>query len=129
MRHLTRRLALGVLGACALLAPATASANSTKAAIEASVTSGVSYLKSVQLTSGGFESDWDLSALGAAGVAAANVQKTGAETDARTWYRKLVGNSTATKWPAKAIATEYERASLNAYAAGIDPARVSKHRT
>lgn len=126
MRHLTRRLALGVLGACALLAPATASATSTKAAIEASVTSGESYLKSVQLTSGGFESDWDLSALGAAGVAAANVQKTGAETDARTWYRKLVGNSTATKWPAKAIATEYERASLNAYAAGIDPARVSK---
>ena len=50
----------------------------------------------------------------------------GAETDARTWYRKLVGNETATKWPEKAIATEYERAALNAYAAGIEPARVSK---
>jgi hypothetical protein len=122
----TLRRALVAAGACALLAPATAAATSTKEAIEASVSKGVTYLKSLQLSNGGFESDWDLSALAAGGVAAANVQKTGAETDARTWYRKLVGNSTATKWPQKAIATEYERAALNAYAAGIDPARVSK---
>jgi hypothetical protein len=126
MRHMTCRLALLAAGVCALLTPAAASATSTTAEIEASVTKGVTYLKSVQLTSGGFESEWDLSALAAGGVAAANVQKAGAETDARTWYRKLVGNSTATKWPKEAIATEYERAALNAYAAGIDPARVSK---
>jgi hypothetical protein len=126
MRHLTYRLALLAACACALLTPAVASATSTTAEIEASVTKGVTYLKSIQLTSGGFESEWDLSALAAGGVAAANVQKAGAETDARTWYRKLVGNSTATKWPKEAIATEYERAALNAYAAGIDPARVSK---
>jgi hypothetical protein len=126
MRHLTYRGALLVLALAALLAPAAASATSTKAAIEESVSKGVTYLKSAQLSSGGFESDWDLSALAAGGVAAANVQKSGAETDARTWYRKLVGNSTATKWPKEAIATEYERAALNAYAAGIDPARVSK---
>jgi hypothetical protein len=122
----TRRLALIAVGICGLMVPATASATSSKAAIEASVSSGVTYLKSVQLTSGGFESDWDLDSLAAAGVAAANVKKTGAETDARTWYRKLVGDETATKWPAKAIVTEYERAALNSYAAGIDPARVSK---
>jgi hypothetical protein len=126
MRHLTWRRALVAVGSCALLAPATASATSTKAEIEASASSGVTYLKSVQLTSGGFESDWDLSALAAGGVAAANVKKTGAESDARTWYRKLVGNGTATKWPKEATVTEYERAALNAYAAGIDPARVSK---
>jgi len=127
MKHrLTCRLAAIAAGTCALLVPTTAQATSTKAEIEASVSSGVGYLKSVQLTSGGFESDWDLSALAAGGVAAANVQKAGAETDARTWYRKLVGNETATKWPAKSIPTEYERAALNAYAAGIEPARVSK---
>lgn len=126
MRHPRYRLVSFAIAAIVLLVPATASATSTKAEIEASVSKGVTYLKSVQLSSGGFESDWDLSALAAGGVAAANVQKAGAETDARTWYRKLVGNSTATKWPKEAIATEYERAALNAYAAGIDPARVSK---
>jgi sugar lactone lactonase YvrE len=126
MRHLTRLLALVAAGTCALLAPATASATSTKAEIEASVSSGVAYLKSVQLSNGGFESDWDLSALAAGGAAAVSVQKTGAATNARTWYQELVGNETATKWPSEAKVTEYERAALNAYAAGIDPARVSK---
>jgi hypothetical protein len=126
MRTLTCRLALIATGACALLAPAAAYATASTAEIEASVEKGATYLKTLQQTSGGFESDWDLSAFAAAHVAAANVKKTGAETDARTWYRKLVGNETATKWPAKTVDTEYERAALNAYAAGIDPARVSK---
>ncbi|HTA97384.1 MAG TPA: hypothetical protein VK730_07045 [Solirubrobacteraceae bacterium] len=126
MRTLTYRLAL--LGAClcGLLLPATASATSSKAEIEASVSKGVIYLKGLQETSGGFPSDWDINSLAAAHVAAANLKKAGAATDARTWYRKLVGNETATKWPKEALVTEYERAALVAYAAGIDPARVSK---
>src|SRR3984957_61914 len=126
MRTLNYRLAL--LGAClcGLLLPATASATSSKAEIEASVAKGVTYLEGLQETSGGFPSDWDINSLAAAGVAAANVKKAGAETDARTWYRKLVGNETATKWPKEALVTEYERAALIAYAAGIDPARVAK---
>jgi hypothetical protein len=126
IRSLAMRLAVAVAAVCACLIPASASATSSKEAIEASVTKGVSYLKSVQESGGGFISDWDLSALAAAGVAAANVHKSGSEIDARTWYRKLLGNETATKWPAEAKVTEYERAALNAYAAGIDPARVSK---
>ena len=125
-RRLICRLAVVAASACALLVPAVAQAASTKAEIEASVEKGVVYLKTLQLTSGGFGSDWDLSALAAGKVAAANVKKSGAETDARTSYRELVGNETATKWPEKAIPTEYERAALNAYAAGIEPARVSK---
>lgn len=126
MRTLTCRLAL--LGAClcGLLLPTTASATSSKAEIEASVGKGVTYLEGLQETSGGLPSDWDIDSLAAAHVAAANVKKAGAETDARTWYRKLVGNETATKWPKEALVTEYERAALVAYAAGIDPARVSK---
>jgi hypothetical protein len=129
MRLITGRLVPLAVVACALLSAPAASATSTPAEIEASVSKGVTYLKTLQLTSGGFGSDWDLSALAAGGVAAANVKKSGAGTDARTWYRKLVGNETATKWPEKAIPTEYERAALNAYAAGIEPARVSKRRT
>jgi hypothetical protein len=126
MCTLTCRRAL--LGAClcGLLLPTTASATSSKAEIEASVSKGVTYLEGLQETSGGFPSDWDINSLASAHVAAANLKKTGATTDARTWYRKLVGNETATKWPKEALVTEYERAALVAYAAGIDPARVSK---
>jgi hypothetical protein len=110
--------------ACVLLPAPAARATSTPAEIEASISKGVTYLKSVQQANGGFASDWDLSSLAAAGVAAANVKKAGASTDARTRYRELVGN--ASTWPSEAKVTEYERAALNAYAAGIDPARVSK---
>lgn len=126
MRTFICRLAL--LGAClcGLLLPVTASATSTKAEIETSVSKDVAYLEGLQETSGGFPTDWDIDSLAATGVAAANVKKAGAETDARTWYRKLVGNETATKWPKEALVTEYERAALVAYAAGVDPARVSK---
>jgi hypothetical protein len=124
MRLITGWLVPLAAAACALLSAPAASASSTPAEIEASVNKGVTYLKSVQQTDGGFE-DWDLSALAAAHVAAANVKKTSAETDARTWYRKLVGNTET--WPGKEpVVTDYERAALNAYAAGIDPARVSK---
>ncbi len=124
MRTQTLRRALIAACVCALLAPAAASATASSAEIEASVEKGVAYLKTLQQTNGGFE-DWDLSAFAAAHVAAANLEKTGAETDARTWYRKLVGNTET--WPGKEpVVTDYERAALNAYAAGIDPARVSK---
>jgi hypothetical protein len=126
MRTLTCRLAL--LGAClcGLLLPSAASATSSAEQILNSKSKGVTYLEGIQEAGGGFSSDWDINSLAAAGVAAANVKKAGAETDARTWYRKLVGNETATKWPKEALVTEYERAALIAYAAGIDPARVSK---
>jgi hypothetical protein len=129
MRTLTLRLAAIAAGLCTLLAPAASSATSTTAEIEASVSKGASYLRSLQETSGaipGFGGDWSLTSLAAAKVAAANVKKTEASTSARTWYRELVGN-TAT-WPetSKPPATEFEKAALVAYAAGIDPARVSK---
>lgn len=124
MRPIIGRLIPLAAAACVLLSAPAALASATPAEIEASLSKGVTYLKSVQQTNGGFASDWDLSALASAGVAAANVKNTGASTDARTWYRELVGN-TAT-WPKEAKVTEDERAALNAYAAGIDPARVSK---
>ncbi len=121
MRFINRRLAAGCVTVCALLAPATASATSTAEQIATSKSKAVTYVKSIQQTNGTFLSDWNLSALAAAGVAAANVKKV--SIDAHTGYRELIGN-TAT-WPAEATVTEYERAALNAYAAGIDPARVS----
>lgn len=128
MRSAITRLALGAVGVCALLAPAAASATSTNEQITTAASNGITYLKTLQKEDGsisGFGGDWSLTAFAANGVAAANVKKTEKSTDARAWYQGLVG---AASWPGTESppATEFERASLLAYAAGIDPARVSK---
>jgi hypothetical protein len=67
-----------------------------------------------------------LGALAAAGVAAADVETSEGSTDARTYYRSLFGDTST--WPggSEPAVTEFERAALNSYAAGIDPARVSR---
>jgi hypothetical protein len=128
MRLITCRLAPIVTAIGLLLAPATASATATPEQISSAMSSGVTYLKGLQKESGeipGFGGDWALTAFAAANVAAADVNKGGKEsTDARSWYEGLVG---AVSWPGEAAAaTDFERATLAAYAAGIDPARVSK---
>ncbi len=128
MRSQLMRAALLVAALAALIAPATAAATATPAEISSSLGKGVEYLKGLQKESGeipGFGGDWSLTALAAAGVAAADVNKAGKEgTDARSWYEGLVGAPT---WPGEgATATDYERGALLAYAAGIDPARVSR---
>jgi hypothetical protein len=128
---LYRRLAFMVaVGALALIAPAAASANSTPEQIATARSAGVNYLKGLQNEStgaiSGFGGDWALTAFAAAGIAPAEVNKGGkSETDARSWYKKEVGAAT---WPGTASppATEFERASLLAYAAGIDPARIGQ---
>lgn len=132
MRSHAWRLALIVAALISLLAPAAASATASPTEISESLGKGVEYLKGLQVSSGekageipGFGGDWALTSLAAAGVAAADVNKAGAEgKDARSWYEKLVGAST---WPGEgATSTDFERAALLSYAAGIDPARVSK---
>lgn len=111
-----------------LLAPVAASATATPAEISTSLGKGVEYLKGLQTESGeipGFGGDWALTSLSAAGVAAADVNKAGKEgKDARGWYEGVVGAAT---WPGEgAVATDFERGALLAYAAGLDPGRVSK---
>jgi hypothetical protein len=124
MRHKFHRLAPAAMAVISLLAPASAAAKATPTEISAAKTKGVEYLKGLQKTNGeisGFGGDWALTAFAAAGVAPADVKKTG---DARGWYEGLVGSPT---WPGgEPLATDFERGALLAYAAGIDPARVSK---
>lgn len=126
MRSITSRLALLAAALVTLAAPAVASATATPTEISTSLTKGVEYVKGLQKESGeipGFGGDWALTSLAAAKVAPADVNKTGKEgKDARSWYEGLVGSPT---WPGE-TATDFERAALLAYAAGIDPARVSK---
>ncbi|MER5872741.1 prenyltransferase/squalene oxidase repeat-containing protein [Streptomyces sp. NPDC002044] len=130
----SRRVALAVpaaLGAFALTV-LPAAATSTPAQIATSKTNGVAYLKSLQAADGsyagsGLSNEWAFSAFAAAGTAAVDVTPGGDVTkNARTVYRNLL--STA-GWPSGSpVVTDYERGALNAYAAGIDPARVSASR-
>ena len=129
MRPIVRRLAPLVAAACALLAPSVASATSTTKQIKAATAKGAAYLRSEQQEDGsftGFGAEWTLSGLAAAKVAPADVKKTPSSRDARTWYRELIGDPAT--WPeaGEATAPTYEAAALAAYAAGIDPARVSQ---
>ncbi|MFI2640757.1 hypothetical protein [Streptomyces sp. NPDC018610] len=127
----TALTAAAALGAFALTTlPATAT--STPAQIATSKSNGVAYLKSLQAADGsyagsGLSNEWAFSALASAGTAAVDVTPGGdTSKNARTVYRNLL--STA-GWPsASPVVTDYERATLNAYAAGIDPSRVSASR-
>lgn len=129
MRFTLSRSALLAAALCSLLAPASASATATPEQITTATSNGVTYLKGLQNAEtgaiSGFGGDWALTAFAAAKVAPADVNKGGKEgTDARSWYEKEVG---VVGWPGEgAVATDFERAALIAYAAGIDPARVSK---
>ncbi len=126
MRLSTTRLAALAAVLVSLAVPAMASATATPTEISTALNKGVEYVKGLQKESGeipGFGGDWALTSLAAAKVAPADVNKTGKEgKDARSWYEGLVGSPT---WPGE-NATDFERAALLAYAAGIDPARVSK---
>ncbi len=130
MRSIRRALtAVLTAGACALALPPAALATSSSGEVQAATAKGVAYLRTLQQPNGeiaGFGGDWSLTSLAAAGVAAANVKDGEAGVDARTWYRTLIADPAT--WPegGEAPVTEYERASLVADAAGIDPARVSK---
>jgi hypothetical protein len=129
MRQLSYRLALIAAAIASLLVPAAASATATPEEISSSISKGHTYLKGLQSKETGaipgFGGDWALTAFAATNVAAADVNKgEKATTDARSWYEGEVG---AVGWPGEgAAATDFERAALISYAAGIDPARVSK---
>ncbi|MFJ8862316.1 hypothetical protein ACIRD8_28290 [Streptomyces sp. NPDC102451] len=124
----TAALSVGAL--CMSVLPASATA--TPAQIATSKTNGVAYLKSLQAADGsyagaGLSNEWAFSALASAGTAAVDVSPGGDTTkNARSVYRTLLATA---GWPsATPVVTDYERAALNAYAAGIDPARVSASR-
>jgi prenyltransferase/squalene oxidase-like repeat protein len=123
MRLNIGRLAPLTVAACALLLPTAASAKANRKQTKKSEKAAAAYLEGQQTPDGGFETDWVINSLAAAGVAAADV-KTGTSPDARSWYRGLVGEPASWEGGAPA-ATDLERATLNSYAAGIDPARVS----
>jgi len=132
MQYLKRRLAaLVVVIIAALAAPASALATSTPEQISAAIAKGLPYMEGTQAENGGFPGfggDWSLTSFAAAGKAAADLHYKGESKnpDARSFYGSSTQYGSPT-WPgvSGAAVTEYERAALVAYAAGIDPARPS----
>jgi hypothetical protein len=115
-----------------IVTPAAAQATSTATQIATAKTNGVAYLKTLQATdgsfaTGGLSNEWAFSALAAAGTAAVDITPGGVVAkNARSVYQTQLSAST---WPSAApVVTDYERGVLNAYAAGIDPARVAASR-
>jgi hypothetical protein len=116
------------MACCALLCAAPALATSSPAEIAKAVGGGLGYLRSQQASNGSFEGfggEWTLTSFAAAGVGDAGVKQGSGATDARTYYRGLIGDPAT--WPggSEPAVTDFETAALAAYAAGIDPARVS----
>ncbi len=125
MRSVVCRLTLVVVAVAALSVPAVAAASTP-------VELGVKYLETVQKKESAtgapaFGGDWALTSLAAGGKAAADVHRGTGTVFAREWYEGYVSPST---WPGAVEnpATEFEKAALVSYAAGIDPARVSVER-
>jgi hypothetical protein len=125
MRSIVCKLALAGATVAALLVPAVAMAGTP-------VEEGVKYLEKVQKSekatgAPSFGGDWALTSLAAGGKAAADVHRGSGTVFAREWYEGYISPST---WPGKVEypAAEFEKAALIAYAAGIEPARVSVER-
>ncbi|MFY1668517.1 hypothetical protein ACN27G_00945 [Plantactinospora sp. WMMB334] len=134
MRRKRPALTLAALAATALVvAVATpAAATSTPAQITTARNNGVAYLKTLQAPDGsyagaGLSLEWAFSAFAAAGTHPVDVYPAGDPSkNARTAYQTHLA---AVSWPGGSpVVTDYERGILNAYAAGIDPARVSASR-
>lgn len=134
MRRSLPTLTLASLATAALsvAAAAPAAATSTSAQITTARNNGVAYLKTLQAADGsyagaGLSLDWAFSAFAAAGTHPVDVYPGGDPSkNARTVYQNQLSAAT---WPgASPVVTDYERGVLNAYAAGIDPARVSASR-
>ncbi|MFJ5924680.1 prenyltransferase/squalene oxidase repeat-containing protein [Kitasatospora sp. NPDC092948] len=132
LRHASRAAAVALAAGTLLAAAVPAHATASPAQIATSKANGVAYLKTLQAAdgsyaSGGLSNEWAFSAFAAAGTAAVDLLPgTDPSKNARTVYR---GQLAASSWPsASPVVTDYERAILNSYAAGIDPARVDAGR-
>jgi hypothetical protein len=113
--------------------PTTARATSTQAEVDAAIVKAVDYVRSQQdpvtgepfgFEHGSFSSDWVATSLAAAGVSSADMRATPASPSLQDF---LLGDYSSGFWsgPPLGAATDYERVTLVAHAAGLDPARIS----
>lgn len=124
-----RRVALFCTSLLALAAlPATASATSTQAEVDAAVGKAVEYVRPLQEANGeihGFGGEWMVVSLAAAGVNAADVRLAPADPSLQDFWLGEYGSESWGDEPPLGTAYEYELATIVARAAGLDPARLS----
>lgn len=123
-RHLLGAAA-AILGALFLVPAASAA---TQAEVQSSIGKAVSYVESQQQADGaiaGFGGDWSATALAAAGVDASQVRLAAGDPSFQDALQAEFSESEWTGDPLPSGATGYGGATLIAYAAGIDPARIS----
>lgn len=127
------RALLGLSLALLAVLPAASAAAATPSEIETAQASGVEWLKKQQDPAtgqiAGFGGDWAATAFAAIGVDVAGVRATPGDPSLQDY---LLGEYTGGEWieppgtgPFPLPVTEYERATLASYAAGLDPARLS----
>ncbi len=122
-----------------LAVPATAAATSTKGEIDAAIAKAVEYVRTQQdpvsgepfgFEHGSFSSDWVATSLAAAGVSSADFRAATATPGSPSLQDFLLGDYSSEFWTGGSAGTfttvaNYERATLVARAAGIDPARLA----
>jgi hypothetical protein len=126
---------LRVFALCAALlslaVPATATATSSKTEIDTAIDKAVEFVRGQQdpatgepfgFEHGSFSSDWVATSLAAAGVSAADVGTTGNPSLQDFLFSDY---SSFFAGPPTGAVTDYERVTLVAHAAGLNPARVS----
>jgi hypothetical protein len=138
MRSVSTRRAIALCASLAVLAalPATATATSSQAEIDAAVGKAVEYVRAQQKPElpgepelgaiPGFGGDWLATSLAAAGVDTANVH--GPNPGDPSFQDYLLYEYTLPTWdedPPGGTATEYARSILVSHAAGLNPARLS----
>lgn len=108
--------------------PATASATSSPAEVDAAIGKAVEYVRGQQTANGeipGFGSEWMAVSLAAAGVSAADVRLAPGDPSLQDFWLGEYGSALWGDEPPQGTAYEYEVASIVARAAGLDPARLS----
>lgn len=110
-----------------LALPATAGAVS-QPEIDAAVQNGGAWITSQQKADGslpGFQGDWALTSLAAAGINAADVRSADATQSLQDYWQAQYAAPTYATLPNTNVAGTIGKAALLAHAAGIDPKRVS----
>lgn len=129
--------ALGAAVLCLAVLPAAAMATASQGEIDGAVAKAVEYVRGQQdpasgepfgFEHGSFSSDWVATSLAAAGISPADVH--GAGPGSPSLQDFLFGDYSSEFWTGGAAETfttvsNYERATLVAHAAGLDPARLA----
>ena len=133
MRRMWFRSAVGLVFALLALMPATAGATVTEQQVQEATAKAVSWFRAQQQANGslgpngGLDPAWALLGLAGAGVNAADLRAAPGDPSAQEYYLGLWTGPNDTAWTSagQPQASDYERVTLLANAAGLEPMKLS----